>query len=176
VIGMRARSGDIRRTSRVSAALSPTHVRPHYGAAAVAGVIAGTVMSMAMMLVAILRGQSVWMLPNMIAAMWLGPDVATGALGLPTMVGFLTHMATSALMGVVAVPFVAGLPRWRVLLVSLAYALASYPLVFSLVLSWTNPLMYERASMMQMTWGHLVFGAVFGVSFTWLERRRDRRP
>lgn len=147
---------------------------PRYGTAAVAGVIAGTVMSMTMMLVASLHGQSVWIMPNLIAAMWLGPNVATDALGLPTAVGFLTHEATSALMGVVAIPFVERLSRRRVLLASVAYALASYPLVFSLVISWANPLMYQRAPMIQMTWGHLLFGAVFGAAYSWLSGRVKR--
>lgn len=40
------------------------------------------------------------------------------------MIGVATHEATSAQMGVIAVPFVAGLPGGRVLLVSFAYALA----------------------------------------------------
>jgi|GEM_PF-3208118 len=145
--------------------------RPRYLAGVIAGVLAGTTMSMAMMLLALFRGESVWMLPNLIAVMWLGPDVATGALGLPTVVGLLTHEATSALMGVAAVPFVARLSFRRTLLVSLAYALASYPLVFSLVISWANPLMFLRTSMVQMTWGHLLFGAVFGAAYTRLAGR-----
>jgi len=153
---------------------NPRHARPRYGAAVVAGVIAGTAMSMAMMLLALFRGESVWMLPNLIAVMWLGPNVATDALGLPTVVGFLTHEATSALMGVVAVPFVARLSTGRTLLASLAYALASYPLVFSLVISWANPLMFQRASMIQMTWGHLLFGTVFGAAYVWFAGRVAR--
>ena len=161
-----------------SKATSPVvaHLRtnPHYGAAVVAGLVAGTVMSMAMMLVALLRGPSIWSMPNMIAAMWLGPDVATESFGLPTMVGFLTHATTSALMGLVAVPFVAGLSRGRVMLVSPAYALASYPLVFSLVMSWADPIMYQRAPMVQMTWGHLIFGAVFGLTYAKLALRPVR--
>ena len=145
-----------------------------YGSGIVAGVIAGTAMSMAMMLLAVLRGESVWMLPNLIAAMWFGQSVATDALGLPTVVGFLTHEATSALMGIVAVPFVARLSSGLTLLASLAYALASYPLVFSLVISWANPLMFQRASMIQMTWGHLLFGTVFGAAYVWLAGRVAR--
>ncbi len=150
----------------------PNRTRAGYGAGAIAGLAAGAVMSMAMMLIATLRGESPWALPDLIAAMWLGSDVADGRLGIPTMVGMLTHGATSAMMGIVAVPFVAALPGWRVLPISLAYALASYPLVFSLVMSWANPLMYERVSMIDMTWGHSVFGVVFGVTFLWIARRR----
>lgn len=156
-------------------ALPGRHTRPHYKVGAIAGLIAGIVMSMAMMLAATLRGERIWTLPDLIAAMWLGPGVADGRLGLATMIGLLTHAATSALMGVVAVPFVAGLPEWRVLLASLAYALASYPLVFSLVMRWADPVMYERAPMVQMTWGHFIFGAVLGTAFICIERWRSDR-
>lgn len=38
-------------------------------------------MAMAMMMLALFRNQSIWTMPNLTAAMWLGPDVATGQLG-----------------------------------------------------------------------------------------------
>lgn len=98
-------------------------------------------------------------------------DSKAGADEPPTMVGILTHETTSALMGLIAVPFVAGLSGGRVMLVSLAYALASYPLVFSLVMSWADPIMFQRAPMVQMTWGHLIFGAVFGFVYAKLALR-----
>lgn len=142
-----------------------------YGKGALAGLIAGMVMSAAMMLVALLRDESMWTLPNLIGAMWFEGAMSEG-LGPQAMAGMLTHAATSALMGFVAVPFVAGSARGRVLIVSLAYALAAYPLAFSLVLSWANPLMFERAPMVQMTWAHMIFGIVFGVAFIWLEGAR----
>lgn len=146
--------------------------RVGHGSGAIAGLVAGVVMSMGMMLIAMLRGDSAWGIPNMISAMWLGVDAAGVGFGVPTMVGMMTHAATSALMGVVAVPFVSGLAGWRVLLVSLAYALASYPLVFSLVMRWANPLMYERAPMIDMTWGHSVFGVTFAMVVLRLRGRR----
>ncbi len=90
--------------------------RHAYRDGAVAGVIAGTVMSMAMMTIALLRGESVWALPNLIAALWFGPGVAVGSFDFPT----------------------------------------------------------ERAPMMQMTWGHLIFGAVFAMAYHWLTRRAER--
>lgn len=75
-------------------------------------------------------------------------------------------------MGLVAVPFVAGLRGRRMLLASIAYALASYPFVFSLVLSWANPVMYRHAPMVDMTWAHLLFGIVFAATYL---RLRDER-
>ena len=138
---------------------------PRYGTAAVAGVIAGTVMSMTMMLVASLHGQSVWIMPNLIAAMWLGDDVADGRLTGATAVGFATHMATSALMGWVAVPFLRDLPPGRTVLVAVSYALASYPLVFATVLIWANPLMVQCSELVPMTLAHVLFGVVLGLVY-----------
>ncbi len=57
-----------------------------------AGVIAGFVMALAMMGYQYARGRSVWTNPNLIAAMWLGNDVADGRLTGATAVGFATHM------------------------------------------------------------------------------------
>lgn len=138
-------------------------------AGAIAGLIAGTVMSMGMMLFAILGNESIWAMPNLIGAMWFG-GMSDGP-GLQAAAGFLTHELTSVIMGVVAVPFVHGLSTRRVLLISMAYALASYPFVFTLVLSWANRLMFERARMPEETWAHLLFGAVFAFSFLRLARR-----
>lgn len=130
-------------------------------------------MSMGMMLISVLTGKSAWSLPDLIATMWLGPSAADGSFGLAAVAGMMTHEATSILMGIIAVPFVAKVPRSRVLVISLAYALASYPLVFSFVMSWAAPLMYERTSMIEMTWGHHVYGTVFGTAYLWLTRTRD---
>lgn len=142
-----------------------------YGSGAVAGLVAGTVMSMGMMLLSMLGGDDIWMMPNCIGAMWFDGRVAEGP-GLQAVAGFITHEVTSTLMGVVAVPFLAGSPRRRVLPISVIYVLASYPLLFSLVMTWANPQMFERAEMVPMTWGHLLFGAVFAGCFLWLTRRR----
>jgi hypothetical protein len=128
-------------------------------------------MAMAMMGYTALRGRSVWTNPNLIAAMWMGNDVADGRWTPATVVGFATHMATSALMGWVALPFIAGLSPGRTILASASYALASYPLVFATVLSWANPLMIGRTELVPMTGAHLLFGLVMGATYLWLRRR-----
>lgn len=66
----------------------------------------------------------------------------------------MSDAPADALMSVVAVPFVAGLPQWRILLVFLTYALASYPFVFTLVLTWANPLMIQHTGLVEMTASH----------------------
>lgn len=134
-------------------------------AGVIAGTIAGVVMSLAMMVYTLLTQGSVWINPNLIAVMWLGPEVAGGEFTSATMVGFATHMATSAAMGLVSVPFIYRLPRWRTFLAALAYTLASYPFVFALFLSWWNPLMVERTQIVPMTASHAVFGVVLGAVY-----------
>jgi len=134
-------------------------------AATGAGTIAGLVMAVAVMGYLYVRGRSVWTNPNLIAAMWLGDDVADGRLTGATAVGFATHMATSALMGWVAVPFLRDLPPGRTVLVAVSYALASYPLVFATVLIWANPLMVQCSELVPMTLAHVLFGVVLGLVY-----------
>jgi len=145
-------------------------------AGVVAGTVAGLVMSAAMMLYTQATQGSPWINPNLIAVMWLGTDAAGGGFAAATMVGFATHVATSALMGIVAVPWIYRLPAWRTMLVALAYALGSYPLVFAAVLSWANPLMVERSGLVPMAAGHALFGGVLGAVYLRLApdvRQRD---
>jgi hypothetical protein len=133
--------------------------------AVVAGALAGLVMAMLMMAYMGLIGQSIWTNPNLIAVMWLGEGVATGAFGVPTLVGFATHMAASMLMGIIAIPFVAELPGRRTMLAAVSYALASYPVAIASVMSWANPLFVARSDVVAMTIAHAVFGVVFGAAF-----------
>ena len=133
-------------------------MRSYFAAEAIAGTIAGAIMAMAMMVYMYLIGESVWTNPNLISAMWLGNQAANGSLSTATFVGFFIHEATSAVMGIIAVPFIKNLPIWRMLIVSIAYALASYPLVFAFVLTWANPIMVERSELIPMTVMHILFG------------------
>ncbi len=137
-------------------------------AGVVAGSLAGLVMAMAMMVYKYSQGKSIWTNPDLIAAMWMGNTAADGELTMATLVGFLTHMATSALMGIIALPFIYGLPAWRTMLAAFAYAVASYPVVFSVFLTWLNPLMIERTELIPMTGAHILFGLVLGIGYLWL--------
>ncbi len=134
------------------------------GAGILAGTVAGIVMAMFMMLWMAASGRSIWMNPNLIAVMWTSGH-PIGELSWATALGFATHMATSALMGWIAVPFIRDLPPSQTLLVAIAYALASYPVVFALVLAWANPLMVQQTSLVPMTFGHAVFGGVLGAVY-----------
>ncbi|WP_412063348.1 hypothetical protein [Rubrivirga sp. IMCC45206] len=141
-------------------------------AGAWAGFAAGMAMALAMMGWMLATGRSPWTTPDLIAAMWLGDGVADGALGLPTLVGFATHQATSALLGGIAVPFVRDLSPGRTVLAAVAYAVASYPVVFALVLTWANPLMVAETSLIPMTLAHALFGVVLAVVYLRLRALR----
>ncbi len=144
--------------------------RDRTAAAIGAGTIAGLVMAIAMIGYLYAQGRSVWTNPNLIAAMWLGNDVADGRLTEATLVGFATHMATSVLMGWVAVSFIQDLSPGRTVLASVSYALASYPLVFVLVLTWANPLMVQRAELVPMILAHVLFGVVLALAYRCLRK------
>jgi len=145
-------------------------------AAATSGALAGAIMSMAMMLSMVITGRSMWTLPNLIAAMWMGVEVASEAPSAATLAGFLTHMATSVIMGLIAIPFIRDLSPRRTYLAALSYALASYPIVFAAVLSWANPLMVERAGLISMTAGHALFGVVMAATYLRLTPSEPRAP
>ncbi len=83
----------------------------------------------------------------------------------------MSDAPADALMSVVAVPFAAGLPQLRILLVSLTYAPASHPFVFTLVLTWANPLMIQRTGLVEMTASHALSGVAFGALYPVLRMR-----
>lgn len=147
----------------------------HLWPGALAGAVAGIVMAASMMGYMLVRQQSVWTNPNLIAVMWMGPEAATAGFGIATIVGFATHMAASVLMGVMGILFIAALPRGRTVLAALAYALASYPVAIAFVMTWANPLFVERTQVVPMTMAHIVFGLVYGWTFLALVGRSDRR-
>lgn len=147
----------------------------HLSPGALAGAVAGMVMASAMMGYMLVRQQSVWTNPNLIAVMWMGPEAAHGGFGIATIIGFATHMAASMLMGVIGVLFIADLPRGRTMLAAFAYALASYPVAIAFVMTWANPLFVERTQVVPMTMAHIVFGLVYGWTFLALVERSDRR-
>lgn len=142
------------------------------GAGAISGAIAGLVMALAMMGYMHWSGRSIWTNPNLIAVMWLGEEAAIGGFSAATLIGFSTHMATSVIMGIVALPFMYALPPWRTMLAAFAYAVASYPVVFAGFLTWLNPLMVERYELVPMTVAHALFGVVLGGIY--LALRPDR--
>lgn len=160
------RSQNVHRESTVAPA------RRQWLVGTVAGLVAGIVMSMLMMAYMAIRGNSVWTMPNLISVLWLGEVAAGDEFTTATLVGLITHLITSALMGVIAIPFIANLPPTRTVLVAFAYAVASYPVAFSAVISWANPLMMERTRMIPMTIGHALFGVVLAV--VWLALLREK--
>ncbi len=137
-------------------------------AAIAAGIVAGAVMAITMMAWMALNGESIWTNPNLIAVMWVGREAALGGFSGATLLGFATHMATSALMGWIALAFIRDLTPGRTMLAAFAYALASYPFAFALIMTWANPLMVEKTGLVPMALAHMLFGIVLGAVYLWL--------
>ncbi len=136
-------------------------------AGTVAGMVAGLLMSMLMMWFSVRGGYSVWHMPNLIAAMWLGNGAVEERFkGGATMAGAATHMATSALMGAIF-PFWTGNPQSYLfsVLLGIAYAVASYPIVGQFVMRWADPEFLRQTDPFQMTIGHALFGVVMGAAY-----------
>lgn len=112
-----------RKTSKAATNLVNARTIP---AALLAGSVAGVVMALFVMTYMAAIGRSVWTNPNLIAVMWLGEEAAESTFSSATVVGFVTHMITSAEMGLIAIPFIRDLPPARTVLVAFAYAVASY--------------------------------------------------
>lgn len=151
-------------------------MRTRAGAGVVAGLAAGITMAAFMMAWMVASGQSVWTNPNLIAVMWVGREAALGGFSSATVLGFVTHLATSALMGVIALAFIRDLPPARTMLAASAYALASYPFAFAFVMTWANPLMVERTDLIPMTLAHMVFGVVLGAVYLRLRPSPNEAP
>jgi hypothetical protein len=148
--------------------------RPGFKTSLIAGFLAGMVMSVFTMAVTSMKGMGIWHNPNLIALMWTGQESVSEGFQLTTVLGLLTHIVTSMLMGVISIPFVENKKKLGILLSSLTYSVASYPLVFSFILSWANPKMYESVNFLIMTIGHTIFGIVLGFVFILGKKKKKK--
>lgn len=143
-----------------------------------AGAVAG--MAMAVVLMAWTRATtgSAWRFPNLVAAFFLGDDVAGTDITLPTMLGLAMHVAASALLGAAIIPLLRDLPVRRKIATAVVAGLAAYPLVYTLILSWAHPLMVEQAELVPMTLAHAAYGGVLGAVYIRLRQgvRASNRP
>lgn len=146
--------------------------RPFAGA--LAGLVAGAAVALVMMVYSSTSGQGAWSVPNLIAVMWAGPDTAGNEVTRATILGVLTYLGASTLMGLAALPFLFGLPPGRTMLAAVTYALAAYPATFAFILTWANPMMVERTELVPTALAYGLFGLVLGWMYLVLRRRRRR--
>jgi hypothetical protein len=155
--------------------MSEARSRPSLTTGAVAGVVAGLVMTVEKMAEAALAGVGVWRPPNLIATIVLGPSANTGDFSYaPFAVGMLLHVLTSLAMGVVYAALAARfLPRVTPAVelgVILGYVLLSWAAYQWLVMPWLAPVMDANVSPTSMAIAHVVFALAFAA--WWLPRRR----
>ncbi len=145
---------------------------------AVAGIVAGLVMTVWKMAEAAISGVGVWRPPNLIATIVLGPSANSGAFQYaPFAVGMLLHLLTSIAMGVVYAALAARfLPRVAPaaeLGMVIAYALLSWATYQWLIMPWLAPTMDENVTPTSLAIAHVVFA--LGFAAWWIPRTRRPR-
>ena len=138
-------------------------------ASVIAGLIAGAVMTVWKMGEEAITGKGMWLPPNLIATIILGPRVATGRF-IPSafIVGMVLHAAASAAMGwlygALVSPIAGALPPAAQLAVIVAFALVSWALYQYLMMPWLAPVMKEHSKPLSLAIAHVVWGLAFAAA------------
>lgn len=144
-----------------------------------AGLLAGLVMSIFKMVTDFLRGAGLWLAPQMIATILLGPDAVVDGNQLalmPVAVGFLLHFATSAVMGsyfflFLNFPLIARYPVWW----GVAYGFVAWLVAQYWLLPPLSETMIRNTPPFQLMVAHLIFGWVLGLYAGWRQKSRFTR-
>lgn len=137
-----------------------------------AGLIAGVVFMMAeMIMVAVFEGKSPWGPPRMIAAMVLGQDVLKPPTFDPgiMMATMMVHFPLSIIYGLVLAALLRRANRGTGLMIGAVFGLAIYLINFYPIASAMFP-WFAMARGWVSAVAHIMFGAVAGLSYTWLRR------
>lgn len=145
---------------------------------AVAGTVAGLVMTVWMMAEAAISGVGFWRPLNLIATIVLGPAANSGTFDLAAFTtGMVLHLATSIGMGLVYVALAAALPpltRVVEFTVIVVYALLSWATYQWLIMPWLAPTMAQNASPVSLAVAHVVFAVAFAAWWLPHTRRHGR--
>jgi hypothetical protein len=161
-------------SSRTGDAAAPaSRLGPQWFEGAVAGVVAGLVMTVWKMAEAVITGAGLWRPPNLIGTIVLGPSANTGDFdGRAFAVGMTLHLLTSIAMGIVYAALAARLlPRLSAaaeLAAIVAYALLSWAVYQWLIMPWLTPTMDESTSATSLAVAHVVFA--LGFAAWWIPR------
>jgi hypothetical protein len=158
--------------------MTETKSTPSLATGAVAGLVAGLVMTVWKMAEAAISGVGIWRPPNLIATIVLGPSANSGAFQyLPFAVGMLLHVLTSIAMGVVYaalaarfLPRMAPAPEFGVII---GYALLNWAAYQWLIMPWLAPVMDANVSPTSLAIAHVVFA--LGFAAWWIPRTRRSR-
>ncbi len=143
-----------------------TGTRDAIAAGALAGLLGGVVMALAMMIRADAIGTGFWLPMRSIAATWYGVDALIAGAG-AVAIGIATHLAVSAGWGALF-GFASGEERSTGVsfLIGVAYALGIWGVMTYLALPWFNGT-FEARLALQPFWFwfglHLLFGGTLGI-------------
>lgn len=155
------------------------HTETHWWAGAFAGIIAGVIfMMLEMALVMLAQGESPWGPPHMMAAMVLGKGVLSESgtyapFNMTIMtVAIMAHMMLSIVYGLVGAWLIHRFDWGRALVIGAVFGLAIYVINFYLVAPAMFP-WFEMARNAMSGFSHTTFGAILGVAYVWLRRRKE---
>lgn len=148
--------------------MSTTHTqRPTigFGAAALAGLVAGIIMAMVAMIATTVLGMGALAMPSMIGGLLLGSQIAANGGPMVVLTGLMLHMMLSAMFGVVYAVIVNRVTH-ELPVTALAYGVGLWLMNFYVIGHvWSNAaaIAQNEPVFLALT-THLVFGAVLGVA------------
>jgi hypothetical protein len=135
------------------------------------GAVAGIVMGMLAMLHAILLGMSLWTPLLHIGGVWFGGELISGGPGV-ILLGGLTHLFVSAVLGVIFAMFWARLRTPLLFLTGMAYGILIWAFMSYFLVPAVSEAMFRYLLQLYPFWlvYHLIFGAVLALM---VSRLRD---
>ena len=110
---------------------------------------------------AVRRGRSFWTAANLMASVFHGPDAIRAGFSGNTLSGVALYLLLYSLLGALfATTLQTRMPRVRLMLVSILFAISWYYLSFGVL--WRNaaPLLVRLHPVRATLWGHIVYGAM----------------
>jgi branched-subunit amino acid ABC-type transport system permease component len=131
---------------------------------ALGGIVAGLAMSLWKMVQTWLQGRGLWLGPNLIATIVLGPrtdrgDFHAGGLVVGMTLHLLASVAMSWCYGLLIRPYVGSEPLPLVATTMLVFVLAAWAVYHYLIAPWLAPIMRERSQPLWVAAAHVVYGA-----------------
>lgn len=136
-----------------------TLAQRHWGAGAIAGLIAGIVMAMIAMVRAAAMGAGATTPVKEIAALVLGVQALIGGMG-TLMIGLVIHLVFSVVLGAIFAGLIGAMAPAKAFGFGIAYGITVWAAMTFGLLPWTNPTMAARVAMTPGSWFvlHLIFG------------------
>lgn len=124
------------------------------------GLVAGAVMLVVVVILALARGEGLLWTPKLVATTFLGPTAMAGGFG-TALFGLLAHFAMSVLLAMAFVRVVGRTTRRRAMFAGMLYGIAIWAGSQFLVLPWASPyLALEFGTVWPFFLGHFSYGLI----------------